>query len=197
MYCILYLLSGLIRIRRNSSLGPQELCQSKSCLGPSTQSQLELRGERRRRHISLPPASAARRSREEGRWKKKSAERAPLDLTAKLSSTKYTFEKPPKQARLLHWGWGCWTIFDCDGVWKAPWGGIERRPEPLLREEGSKELRRWRRWWRRRRRRRRREVNSQSFESFLWRSAVNKRRARGAAHSALVAPRRSAGGGVS
>ena len=74
MYCILYLLSGLIRIRRNSSLGPQELCQSKSCLGPSTQSQLELRGERRRRrHRSLPPASAAnaRRSREEGRWKKR------------------------------------------------------------------------------------------------------------------------------
>ena len=186
MYCILYLFSGLIRIRRNSSLGPQELCQSKSCLGPSTQSQLELRGERRRRrrHRNLPPASAAtaaRRSREEGRWKKKSVERAPLDLTAKLSSsTKYTFEKPPKQARLrLHWGWGCWTIFDCDGVWKAPWGGIERRPEPLLREEGSKELRRWRRWrrqwWRRRcrQRRRRREVNSQSFESFLWRSAVN------------------------
>ena len=47
---------------------------------------------------------ASRRSREEGRWKKKSVERAPLDLTAKLSSsTKYTFEKPPKQARLrLH-----------------------------------------------------------------------------------------------
>ena len=74
MNCILYLLSGLIRIRRNSSLGPQELCQSKSCLGPSTQSQLELHSERRRRHRSLPPASAAtaaRRSREEGRWKKR------------------------------------------------------------------------------------------------------------------------------
>lgn len=57
----MYLFSGLIRIRRNSSLGPQELCQSKSCLGPSTQSQLELRGERRRRHRSLPPQAQRRR----------------------------------------------------------------------------------------------------------------------------------------
>ena len=102
MYCILYLFSGLIRIRRNSSLGPQELCQSKSCLGPSTQSQLELRGERR--HRSLPPASAAkaRRSREEGRWKKR-AWKGPHWIWLLSSVVQSTRLRSLQSKR----GWGC------------------------------------------------------------------------------------------
>ena len=134
------MLSTSIRIRRNNSLGPQELCQSKSCLGPSTQSQL------------APWWAAA-----EKRWKKERG-KGPTgsDYKAQYCVRSLIAEKPPSH-------WGCWTIFDYDRVWKAPWGGIEGRPEPLLPPEREEV---------RRRPRRRREVNSQSFESFLWRSVV-------------------------
>ena len=183
MYCILYLLSGLIRIRRNSSLGPQELCQSKSCLSPSTQSQLELHGERRRRHKSLPPACAAtaRRSREEGRWKKR-AWKGPHWIWLLSSIVQST------RLRSLQSKRGCFTEAEAAEPFstvtefgKLRGVGSNEDPNRCLEKKGSKELRRWRRRrWRRRwrRRRRRREVNSQSFESFLWRSVVNKRRAR-------------------
>ena len=119
------MLSTSIRIRRNNSLGPQELCQSKSCLGPSTQSQLAPWLTSGTKGTMCDAAAA------EKRWKKERG-KGPTgsDYKAQNVCTVLVLlaEKPPSH-------WGCWTIFDYDRVWKAPWGGIEGRPEPLLPPE--------------------------------------------------------------
>ena len=204
MYCILYLFSGLIRIRRNSSLGPQELCQSKSCLGPSTQSQLELRGERRRRwHRSLPPpasaATAARRSREEGRWKKR-AWKGPHWIWLLSSVVQSTRLRSLQSKR----GWGCTEAEAAEPFstvtefGKLRGVGSNEDPNRCLEKKearsfdgggggggggdadngggGKSTL----------------KVSKAFSGALQWTNA-----ARGAANSASVAPRRNAGGGVS